>query len=656
MEPEKRIKELVELLNRYSHEYYINDSPSVSDFEYDRLYRELEDLEKLYPELKLENSPTNRVGDFAASKLEKITYDKPMLSLSNAFSYDELREFDNRIKKEGFIPKYVCELKIDGIASSAHYKNGVFVLGATRGNGVVGENITANMKTIRTLPKVINEQLDVEVRGEVYMRKDVFEALNSERKARLEDPFKNPRNACGGSLRQLDSNITKERTLDVFNYTLVEPEKYNVTSQYEAMEFLKHLGFQVNPHYKLCNSIDEVIKYLDEWGEKRKTLDYETDGVVIKVNDFAMQELIGYTVKTPKWAIAYKFPAEEVVTKLEDVFFTVGRTGNITPNAVLAPVMIGGSLVQRATLNNEDFITTRELMLGDYVVVRKAGEIIPEVVRVEESLRDGSQTPFVMIENCPMCNEKLQKIDTVHYCVNPKCIGRIKAGLIYFASKPAMNIQGLGERLVEDLFDLGYVRKITDFYYLYQHRDELINLDGLGEKSVDTLLAEIEKSKNNPLNVVLASLGIRFVGNKVAKIITRYYKSFDELLSCQYEDLVKIKDIGEAIAKSVVAYFRDNWDLIDELICLGINPVMEEDVNTSKLFQDKTLVLTGKLEMFTRDEATQKIESLGGNVSNSVSKNTYLVVAGPNAGSKLEKAQKLGIRVINETEFLEMIK
>lgn len=656
MDIAKRIKELVELLNKYSYEYYVNDNPSVSDYEYDKLYRELEDLEKEYPQFALETSPTKRVGDYASSSLEKITYDKPMLSLSNAFNYEELREFDNRIRKEGFNPEYVCELKIDGIASSAKYVGGIFTLGATRGNGVVGENITANMKTIRTLPRAITEMLDVEVRGEVYMRKDVFEALNEERKKALEDPFKNPRNACGGSLRQLDSSVTKERCLDIFNYTLVDPAKYSITNQYDSMEYLKYLGFSVNPHYKLCKNIEEVINYLDTWGEKRKNLDYETDGVVIKVNDFAMQEAIGYTVKTPKWAIAYKFPAEEVETKLLDIIYTVGRTGNITPNAILEPVMIGGSLVQRATLNNEDFITSRDLMINDKVVVRKAGEIIPEVVRVSVDKRTGEELPYKMIEDCPVCGEKLQKIDTVHYCVNPKCDGRIKAGLIYYASKPAMNIQGLGERLVEDLYNLGYVRKITDFYYLYQHRDELVTLEGLGDKSVDTMLAEIEKSKQNPLNVVVASLGIRFVGAKVAKILTRYYHSFDELLAATFDDLVKIKDIGEAIARSVVTYFNDNWDLIDELICLGINPVVQEETSTNKIFEGKTLVLTGKLEMFTRDEATLKIESLGGNVSSSVSKNTFLVVAGPNAGSKLDKANKLGIRVINENEFLEMIK
>lgn len=655
MDPKSRINELVEKLNRYSYEYYVNDSPTVSDYEYDSLYRELELLEKQYPEYVLETSPTKRVGDFDSSNLQKITYDKPMLSLADVFSIEELREFDNRITKEGFIPHYVCELKIDGIASSAKYQNGIFVLGATRGNGTVGENITNNMKTIRTLPKVLNKQIDVEVRGEVYMRKDVFDSLNAERIKNLEDPFKNTRNAAGGSLRQLDSTITLERTLDTFDYTLVEPEKYGITSQTQALEFMKSLGFTVNPLYRYCDNIEEVIAYLEEWQDKRKSLDYDTDGVVIKVNDFAMQEQIGYTVKTPKWAVAYKFPPEEVETKLLDIYFTVGRTGNITPNAVLKPVMIAGSLVQRATLNNEDFINSKQLMLGDYVVVRKAGEIIPELVRVVPERRDGSEEEFKMITRCPVCGEMLEKFDTVHYCVNPHCRGRIKAGLIYFASRSAMNIQGLGERFVEDLYNLGFVKKITDFYYLKNHREELITLEGLGEKSVDTVLEEIEKSKNNPLNIVITSLGIRFVGNKVAKLLTKYFHSLDELRNATYDELVRIKDIGDRSAVSIISYFNDNKELIDELISLGVNPKSEVKNEEEQIFSGKTIVLTGKLEMFTREEATLKIESLGGNVSSSVSKKTDMVVAGPNAGSKLEKAQSLGIKVINEIEFLKMI-
>ena len=388
MEPKNRIKQLVEDLNRYSEEYYIYDSPTISDFEYDALLRELEELEKTYPEYILPESPTRRVGDYMESKLEKITFDHPMLSLGDVFSEEELYEFDRRIRQQGFHPTYVCELKIDGIASSSRFKKGAFVLGSTRGNGQVGENITANMKTIKSLPRKISKDIDVEIRGEVYMKRSVFNYLNDIRVNNNEEPFKNPRNAAGGSLRQLDASITKERDLDLFAYTLVEPEKYGVTSQTGALEFIKSLGFEVNPNYRLCSGIGEVIDYLHEWKDKRQTLDYETDGVVIKVNDFAMQEQIGYTVKTPKWAIAYKFPALEVETKLKDIIFTVGRTGCITPNAVLEPVMIAGSLVSRATLNNEDFVVSKDIRIGDIVVVRKAGEIIPEVVRVVEEKRD----------------------------------------------------------------------------------------------------------------------------------------------------------------------------------------------------------------------------------------------------------------------------
>ena len=478
MNPQEKIKELVELLNKYSQEYYNNDVSLVSDFEYDSLLRELENLEKEYPDYILPNSPTKRVGDFSESELEKIYYKTPMLSLANVFNENELIEFDNRIKKEGFNPKYVCELKIDGIASNANYSSGIFILGSTRGNGVVGENITSNMKTIKSLPQVLSNNLDIELRGEVYMKKSVFNYLNDIRKEKSEELFKNPRNAAGGSLRQLNPKITEERKLDIFNYTIVNPEKYGLHNQYEALKFLEKNGFSVNPNYELSNDINEVIKYIEKWKDTRKELDYETDGVVIKVNDFSMQERIGYTVKSPKWAVAYKFPAIEVETKMLDIVFTVGRTGNITPNAVLEPVMIAGSLVQRATLNNEDFITERDIRIGDYVLVRKAGEIIPEVVRVSFERRSDGLEPFKMIQVCPECHQTLvrAKDEAVHYCLNEECPGRIKAGLVYFASRGCMDIEGLGEKLVEDLFNLGYIKKITDIYGLYKYRMQLENI------------------------------------------------------------------------------------------------------------------------------------------------------------------------------------
>lgn len=657
MEPKERIKKLVEDLNRASEEYYIYDSPTISDFEYDQLLRELEELEKKYPEYILPDSPTRRVGDYVESSLEKITFAHPMLSLADVFSEEELYEFDRKIQMQGFKPQYVCELKIDGIASSSRFKNGVFVLGSTRGNGQVGENITANMKTINSLPRKVSQNIDVEIRGEVYMKRSVFNYLNDTRVKNNEDPFKNPRNAAGGSLRQLDPNITRERELDLFAYTLVEPEKYNVHSQIEALEFIKKLGFVVNPNYKLCNNIEEVISYLHEWKDKRQTLDYETDGVVVKVNDFDMQEAIGYTIKTPKWAIAYKFPALEVETKLKDIIFTVGRTGCITPNAVLDPVMIAGSLVSRATLNNEDFVVSKDIRIGDIVVVRKAGEIIPEVVRVVQEKRDPNLPPFEMITKCPVCGSTLvrNQAEADHYCLNNQCPGRKKASIIYFASKPAMNIETLGERLVSDLYDLNYLQKITDIYYLKNYQKDLELIDGLGEKSVKTLLDNIEASKQNSLAQVITSLGIRFVGGKVSKILSKNFTSLTEIANASIDDLLKIKDIGDATANSIYEYMHENIDLINELISLGINPIEEKSLDEESIFSGKTVVLTGKLETLTREEATKIIEDNGGNVSSSVSKKTSFVLLGSDPGSKYDKAVSLGIKIISEEEFLALI-
>lgn len=656
MDPKNRIEYLVNLLNRYNEEYYIYDSPTVSDFEYDALMRELEDLEKNYPEYVLPNSPTRKVGDYVESKLEKVYYSTPMISLANAFSHDELREFDKRVKSFGVIPTYVCELKIDGIASSSHFTNGKFTLGATRGNGAVGENITNNMLTIKSLPKELKMKLDVEVRGEVYMKKTVFESLNEERIKNGEDPFKNPRNAAGGSLRQLDSSITRDRELDLFVYTLVNPEKYGIKKQSEALEFFTSLGFEVNPNWRLCKDIEEVINYVEDWKDKRKELNYETDGVVIKVNDFAMQELIGSTVKSPRYAIAYKFPALEVETKLLDIKFTIGRTGVVTPNAVLTPVMIAGSLVQRATLNNEDFVITRDIRIGDTVVVRKAGEIIPEVVRVNLDKRSSDSVPFKMIDTCPICGSRLvrNEAEADHYCLNENCEGRIKANLIYFASRPAMNIEGLGERLVSDLYDLNYIRKITDFYRLKFYQKDLELIEGLGQKSVQTLLDNIELSKNNSLPLVITSLGIRFVGGKVSKTLAKYYNSLSKLMDAKVEDLVAIKDIGIQIAKSVVEFFDKNRDLINELIEIGVNPI-EENASVSQKFLGKTFVLTGKLENLTREDATRIIEENGGTTSSSVSKKTDYVLLGTDPGSKYTKAVELGIKIISEEEFMNLV-
>lgn len=657
MDIKQKIYNLVEQLNKYRYEYYILDNPTVSDEYYDSLLRELESLEKMYPEYIMPHSPTQEVGYYEKGVLDKITFKVPMLSLANTFNYDEVRNFHNRIVKEGIKPTYVCELKIDGIAHNVFFKKGILTLSSTRGNGFEGENITENIKTIKTMPKMLKKELDLEIRGEVYMRNEVFESLNKARIKAGEEPFKNPRNATGGSLRQLDPEITRERELDVFDYHLVEPEKYGLKTQVEALLFMQDLGFCINPHFRHCQTIDEVIDYLEEWKDKRHTLPYATDGVVIKVNEFALYDEIGYTAKNPKWAIAYKYAALEAETKLLDIVYSVGRTGNITPNAVLEPVMIAGSLVQRATLNNEDFIKERDIRIGDTVIVRKAAEIIPEVVAVNFDKREPNAKAFVMIDRCPSCHEPLVRKDNEasHFCVNEKCEGRKIASLIYFASKSGMDIEGLGEKLIESLYSLGFLKSITDIYHLAEHREELIELEGLGEKSVDTLLENIENSKKAPLDKVISALGIRFVGNKIAKIFAKAFRSLPNLMKATYEDLIALSDIGDAIASSTVSYFKDNQDLIETLISLGINPIVEEK-QSRNLFQGMKIVLTGKLEHLTREEATKMIEDLGGNVTSSVSKNTNLVVLGSDAGSKKDKALALGIKIIDENEFMEMCK
>lgn len=652
----KEIYRLTERINEARREYYEEDAPTISDFEYDSLMRDLEELEAKYPEFAFESSPTKQVGYVANSKFEKIVFEKPMLSLGDIFNAEEVRDFVKGLQK--YNPTFVCELKIDGIASNLSYKNGMFVQGSTRGDGSVGENITSNLKTVKTIPNVLNEDCDIEIRGEVYMSRSTLDRLNKDRLNQGLDLFKNCRNAAGGSLRQLDYKITRDRDLDAFDYTVVNPEKYGLKTQIEALEFMEKLGFQVNPNYRLCYTADDILAYLDEWKDKRHELNYDTDGVVIKVNEFNLYDKIGYTVRTPKWGIAYKFPAEEVETELKDIIYTVGRTGNITPNAVLTPVMISGSLVQRATLHNEEFCTNLGIRIGDFVTVRKAGEIIPEVLGVNLSRRPLESKPFKMIDKCPECGSELYKSpdESNHYCLNESCPGRKKAQIVYFASKPCMNIETLGEKVVEDFYKFGYLKDIMDIYKLKDKKEELMNIEGFGEKSINVLLDNIEKSKSNSLDKVLTSLGIRFIGGKVSKILAKEFKSFEGLMNAKYDDYIKIFDIGEAIATSAVRFFEEKKDLINELINVGINPVMEVKDTSGLIFANKSIVLTGKLETMTREEASELIESLGGKAASSVSKSTYLVVCGSDAGSKKDKAEKLGIKIIDEKEFLEMTK
>lgn len=655
----QRMKELTQELKQYNYEYYVLDNPTVDDIEYDSKMRELERLEKEYPMYQDPNTPTKQVGAFLKTELSSITHEVPMLSLANAFSYDELEEFDERISKVVSNYTYNVELKIDGIASSIHYEDGLLVLGATRGNGVVGENITNNVLKVGKLPKVLTKKVNAEVRGEVYMSKEVFESLNKIRQEENQPLFANPRNAAGGSLRQLDANITAQRKLEHFAYTLVNPKSHNINSQSDAMEYMRSLGFNINPHYRHCKNIQEVIKYIEEYKEKRKTLEYETDGIVIKVNEMNLYDTIGYTVKVPKWAIAYKFPAEVVTTKLQDIIFTVGRTGIITPNAVLDPVYVGGTMVSRATLNNEDFIISRDIRIGDYVKVRKAGEIIPEVVEVDLSRRDENLRPFKMIEYCPICNEPLYKKENEaeHYCHNEDCGGRILEGIIHFASRVAMDIDGLGDKQIETLYNLGYIKDSADIYDLYKYEEEIINIDRFGKKKVENLLNAIEESKTNTLDKFIFGLGIRFVGAKASKNLAKIYSTIEELQNASIEELQNIDDIGVVMATSIYEYFKKqaNLDLLNKFKNLGVNPTIVKQ-KTGSLFKDMTIVLTGSLEKFTRDEASLIIEKLGGKTSSSVSKKTSMVLAGEAAGSKLKKAQELNIKIISESEFEEMIK
>lgn len=655
----QRMKELTQQLKQYNYEYYILDNPTVDDIEYDSKLRELERLEKEYPMYQDSNTPTKQVGAFLKTELSSITHEVPMLSLANAFSYEELEEFDERISKVVSNYTYNVELKIDGIASSIHYEDGLLVLGATRGNGVIGENITNNVLKVNKLPKVLTKPVTLEVRGEVYMSKEVFENLNKIRESENQPLFANPRNAAGGSLRQLDASITEKRKLEHFAYTLVNPKQHNINSQSDAMEYMKSLGFNINPHYRHCKNIQEVIAYIEEYKEKRKSLEYETDGIVIKVDEMNLYDTIGYTVKVPKWAIAYKFPAEVVTTKLQDIIFTVGRTGIITPNAVLDPVYVGGTMVSRATLNNEDFIISRDIRIGDYVRVRKAGEIIPEVVEVDTSRREENLLPFRMIERCPICGELLYKKENEaeHYCHNEDCGGRILEGIIHFASRVAMDIDGLGDKQIETLYNLGYIKDSADIYNLFKYEEEIINIDRFGKKKVENLFNAIENSKTNTLDKFIFGLGIRFVGAKASKNLAKIYSTIEELKNASIEELQNIDDIGVVMATSIYEYFKkkSNLELLDKFMCLGVKPTTLKQ-ETGSLFKDMTIVLTGSLEKFTRDEASAIIEKLGGKTSSSVSKKTSLVLAGEAAGSKLKKAQELGIKVITESEFEEMIK
>lgn len=661
MSVKERIDEIRNLLEKYNYEYYVLDNPSVTDAEYDRLMQELIMLENEHPEFQSPLSPSQRVGGIVQDKFKEVTHKRMMLSLANAFNEDDLRDFDKKVREITGLDKviYMAEMKIDGLGMSLVY-HGNLEYAATRGNGVTGEDVTANVITIKSIPSRISIPDDFEIRGEVFMPKKSLERLNKEREQAGEPLFANARNAAAGSIRQLDSGIAASRGLDAFWYYFVNASDFGIRYHSEALKMADSLGFKTNPERRLCNGIDEVIKYIEEYTEKRPSLAYDIDGIVIKVDDMALYDKLGYTAKTPRWAIAYKFPPEEVITKLEDIIFTVGRTGKITPNAVLTPVRVAGSVVQRATLHNEDFIKEKDLKIGDYVVIRKAGDVIPEVVRPVKERRTGTEIPFVMINNCPVCGLPLIRKDAMHFCCNPHCDARQIESIIHFSSREAMDIEGLGERVAEQFFNQGFFRNVKEIYTLADHRDEIISLDGWQSKSVDNLINAIEKSKENSLERVLFGLGIKEVGVKMAKTLARKYMNIDNLIAASEEELLEIPDVGPVVAKSIVNFFADERNIET------INALKEQHVNFNYLgstvkaadsyFSGKTVVLTGTLSKYGRKEATEILENLGAKVTGSVSKATDVVIAGEEAGSKLDKAQALGITVLNEEEFLELLK
>lgn len=656
----ERMEQLIQIINEADYNYHTLDNPTITDQEYDKYLRELFEIEEAHPEWIREDSPTQHAGGKVIEGFEKAEHKIPMMSLSNVFNESEIIAFDERIKKEGVTPKYVAELKIDGLSVSLLYEKGKLVRAATRGDGLVGEDITHNAKTIKTIPLVLKEPVDIEVRGEIFMNKKTLEELNEKRKKENQPLLQNCRNAAAGSIRQLDSKIAAERKLDTFIYHLPNPLDYNLHTHKEALEYMKSLGFKVNPNNKLVGNINELLEFIEEKATLRPTLPYDIDGIVIKVNDIEQQQKLGYTAKYPKWATAYKFPAEEVVTKLTDIIFTVGRTGQITPNAVLEPVIVAGSTISRATLHNEDFVKEKGLKIGDIVSIRKAGDVIPEVVEVKEERRTGEEKDFVMITECPMCNSNLIKKEgqVDYYCPNDKCPARHIESLIHFASRDAMNIEGLGDRIMEDFYNFKFIGNLADIYSLKRYEKDLVRLEGYGDKSVSNMLEAIENSKNNSLERLIFGLGIPHVGAKTAKVLAQKYETMDNLMNTSVEELTKIPDIGEIIAKSVTDYFNDssNRGIVEELKELGLNMnYLGQKVEENELFTGKTFVLTGSLTIYTRDEAKEKIESLGGKTVDSVSKKTSVVIVGEAPGSKYRKAQELGIEIWTEEQFKEKL-
>ena len=656
MNIQMRINELVDIIKEADYNYHTLDNPTITDQEYDKYIRELFELEEEYPEYVRDDSPTHRVGGKVLEAFNKITHKIPMMSLSNVFNESEIRNFDEKIRKEGINPEYECELKIDGLSVSLIYEKGHLISGATRGDGVVGEDITENVKTIKTIPLKINEDIDIEVRGEIYMSKKVFESINRVREEEGKPLFQNPRNAAAGSIRQLDSKVAASRKLDSFIYHLPNPEDYGIKTHDEALEFMKKLGFKTNPNNRLVGNVDEVMEFINDKTINRNSLPYEIDGVVIKVNNILSQKELGFTAKYPKWATAYKFPATEVLTKLTDIKFTVGRTGQVTPNAVLEPVLIQGSTVRRATLHNENYVIEKNIKIGDTVSIIKAGDVIPAVLGPKKDRRDGTEKDFSMIDKCPICSTYLiKKVEEADYfCPNEHCPARNIESLIHYVSRDAMNVDGLGDRIIEDLYNLKYIKTISDIYLLDKYKKDIMELEGYGEKSVSNMLNAIENSKSNSLEKLLFGLGIRQVGAKTAKILAKHYLNIDNLINTSTEELSNIYDIGDIIAENIKKYFSEEKNIIEinKLKELGINMAYlgkTESNNNINIF-GKTFVITGSLSI-PRDEIKEILETNGGNVTGSVSKKTDVVIVGVDPGNKYTKAVELGITIWNEEEF-----
>lgn len=658
---EQRAKELTKLINRHNYNYYVLDKPEISDYEYDMLMKELMELENTFPALKRADSPTQRVGGEVLKGFSEVVHKTPKLSLGNVFDENDIRDFDMRVKKAvGDDVEYVVELKIDGLTVVLNYEKGLFVQGATRGDGIKGEDITSNLRTVKTIPLFLDEEIDLEVRGEVFISKKAFEELNVRREEQEESLFANPRNAAAGSLRQLDTKVTAGRPLDIFVFSLESIGGKVFDTHVEALEYLKALGFKISPFLSVYRNSEEIIEKCSYWADKRGELPFDIDGLVIKVNSLKQREILGYTTKTPRWAAAYKFPPETQKTKVKDIIVQVGRTGAITPTAELSPVRLAGSLISRATLHNEDYIKEKDIRIGDTVIIKKAGDVIPEVVEVVKEARTGAEKSFEMPKKCPVCQSDTirEQGEAVTKCTNVSCPAQLKRALFHFVSREAMNIEGLGPQIMTLLMDKGFIRDAADIYLLKNHREELIEIERMGEKSVQNLLDAIEASKINPLNRLIFALGIRMIGQRASLVLANEFEDIEAMFTADIEKLIRISEIGEKMAESIITFFRQeqNIELIRKLQEHGVNTKgSKNEIKENMHFNGKTFVLTGALQSFTRDQAKDIIESFGGKVSSGVSKKTDYVLAGEDTGSKLVKAKELGVAVIDEGTFKEWI-